>query len=758
MKQRLSPDLAAVALLIGLWLLFFWRLFTPITADQASLKQGDFSGQFVAFAGYQAARWSAGEIPLWNPYNNGGLPFIADTQAAVFYPPRLVTIALSNLAGGWSYHALELEMTAHVLAYTLFMYSFMRVVTRGYAHSMLGSVIGALIVGYSGFTTGYAPLQLAILEAAIWLPLAMTGVWWAAGGRFRPLPLVVTGAALGLSWMAGHPQTSFFITWLLIALWAWRVYVQRHSWIVFIVGGALFGGLAFGLAAVQLIPGLEYLTLTTRTGFSYDAKANGFPIQDVVQFAFPGVVSLYSPLHIGVVGVILALFAMMRRVQSAWFWAGVALFALLWSFGGNSPLYPLLYNVLPGLRFFRGQERAAFLVMSSLAVLAGLGAAALPVAGREASADQARDYAAALRLRVWLNRTLIGFLAVTLLMFIAWIGSPGAYSAAISPVVFAALIVGGVYLLLPNLIAQPQRPLIAWSLAGLLALELFTAHMDSPATYDPVPPETQLSMTAPPLVAQVLGDPDPPFRVDGERGLMANYGSLYGVQDIRGISPLFLERAWLIVETDLRQQRAWELFAVRYVFTDWDELPVPSTIVGTGQDALGSINLHRLTDPRPFAAVLHRYYVEPNDSAAVNLLRDPGIDPRRLAILNADPGVSSNDAAPLYTTAQVVSFAPERIEIRTDSAFDGVLTTALVDYPGWHASVDGEPTPMLRAYGALSAVALPAGAHTVTLIYDPLTYRVGAVISGVTWLAVVIVMIGTGIAYAAGKRASTVGG
>ena len=28
-----------------------------------------------------------GEIPLWNPYNNGGLPFIADTQAAVFYPP-----------------------------------------------------------------------------------------------------------------------------------------------------------------------------------------------------------------------------------------------------------------------------------------------------------------------------------------------------------------------------------------------------------------------------------------------------------------------------------------------------------------------------------------------------------------------------------------------------------------------------------------------------------------------------------------------
>ena len=71
----------------------------------------------------------SGEVPLWNPYNNGGLPFIADTQAAVFYPPRLLTIGLSSLAGGWTYHALELEMTFHVLAFTLMMYAFVRRLT-----------------------------------------------------------------------------------------------------------------------------------------------------------------------------------------------------------------------------------------------------------------------------------------------------------------------------------------------------------------------------------------------------------------------------------------------------------------------------------------------------------------------------------------------------------------------------------------------------------------------------------------------------
>src|SRR5262245_4972166 len=101
MKLRrflIFSDATALLVLVGLWLLFFWRLFTPIEADQASLKMGDFSGQFVAFAGYQYQRFAAGEVPLWDPDNNGGLPFIGDTQAAVFYPPRLVTIALSKLA------------------------------------------------------------------------------------------------------------------------------------------------------------------------------------------------------------------------------------------------------------------------------------------------------------------------------------------------------------------------------------------------------------------------------------------------------------------------------------------------------------------------------------------------------------------------------------------------------------------------------------------------------------------------------------
>jgi len=746
MSRRLSPDLLAVLGLTALWLLFFWRLFTPISADQVSLKQGDFSGQFVAFGGYQYARFADGEIPLWNPYNNGGLPFIADTQAAVFYPPRLATIMLARLSGGWSYHALELEMTAHVLAYSLMMYALVRRLTLKACGSVIGAFTAGLIAGYSGFTQGYAPLQLALLEAAIWLPLALIGIHEATRQRFRPSWLLLTGFALGLSWLAGHPQTSFFITYTLLAYFGYRIYARRLRWTGFVIGAAIFGLIAFGLAAVQLIPGVEYLTLTTRAGFGFDSKANGFPFQDVIQFIFPRIVSLYSPLFVGFMGLTLALVAVYRKLSTALFWGVIAFIALLWSFGGSSPIFAVLYNVLPGLYFFRGQERAAVLVMNSLAILAGLGAAHL------LEWDFVRDYAAALRLRLWLNRVFSAVLLIGALVAVSWIGNPTAYGGVIAPLAFSIIIVGITSLALPYLLGTERPPRAFWILPAILVLELFTVSMGAISTYDRVPPEQQISIVPPPLIAHTLADTDKPFRVDGERGVLANYGSLYGLQDIRGISPLFLNRAWNILESDLRHQVAWELFAVRYVFIDWNELMIPSTIVGRGADIFGEINLHRLSDPRPFALVTYRQFIARDDTHALELLHDPSINPRQTVILDRDPGVLSVDRP--STPAQVTLFEPERVVIEADIALDGVLSVALVDYPGWHATIDGNTVNIIRAYGAMSAVPLTAGEHTVEFVYDPLSYRIGAVISIAAWLSISIASLGL---YAVSKRTSTLG-
>jgi hypothetical protein len=722
-------DVLCVGVLVLVWLAFFWRQFTPVEAAQASLIKGDFSDQFVTFGAYQYARFAAGEVPLWNPYNNGGLPFIADTQAAVFYPPRLATIMLAKLGGGWTYHALELEMTAHVLFYTLTMYLLVRRMTRGWNGTYTGSLIAALIGGYGGYMTGYPPLQLALMEAGVWLPLAVLGIYEAFSGQppaasrqqkeesfsidgaehtekdtvtvidnvsffpqlrakfsrfFSPRPacegegpgvrgrtsnlpgvaavrwpyLIWTGFALGMSWMAGHPQTSFFLTYLLLAYLAYRVYAARLPIWTWLAGAAIFGVIAFGTVAVTLLPGIEYLIQTSRAGFDYADMSHGFPLNELVQIVFPGV-TLWSPLWSGLIGLGLALYAAGTVRGQALYWGGVALFALLFSLGGNGPLYPLLYPVVPGLRYFRGQERIAYLYAHSIAIMAGFGAAAL---------------------------------------------------------------------------ARRIRPPWQALLAGAVIVELFAVGLTNPND-DAGTPEANINRN--PLIEPVLTDKDVPFRVDGLRVLGGNWGSYYQIADIQGISPLFLTGPQEIIEAGLPDERAWELFSVRYVYSDWDALAVPGEVIAEGEDAIGLVKLHRLTAQRPFAHLLYDAVTVESDEAARAVLADAAFNPRTTAILHTDAPIDLPMTPVERYGTTVTRWTPEKVTIAAETPENAILSLSQVDYPGWYATVDGEDVPLIRAYGGLSALPLPAGQHTIELIYNPITYRIGAVLSALTWLSLI---------------------
>ncbi len=733
LRRWLKLDVIAVIILVAIWLLFFWRLFTPIEADQASVKKGDFSGQFVAFAAYQYQRFAAGEVPLWDPYNNGGLPFIGDTQAAVFYPPRLVTIGLSKLAGGWTYHALELEMTLHVLACSLFMYFLVRRMTLGQTGSVFGAFIAAVIFSYGGFMQSYPPLQLALLEAAIWLPLAILGIHEATRGeKIRWSWLLLTGLTFGVSWMAGHPQTSWFSTYLLTAYLVYRAYRQQNSWRVIIGGVLAFGILGGALAAIQLLPGLEYLSHTARTGLTFEAKGNGFPIQDVVQFVFTNVVSQWSPLYVGIVGLVLAGIALWRRLPESIFWGIVALVALGLSFGKNSPIYATFYNILPGLRFFRGQERGAFLIAFSLATLAGIGAAHL------ISWDKLQDFKATRRIQ----QVLIGLIAlcgvVLAFVMVGWMGNRDAYGPYIQPIALSLILAASTLTLIAWLLNVPQSVIRQSLLAVLLIFDLFTLSMDNRFNYDPIPPQKQLNFNPPPMVATAKADTDLPFRVDGYRVLNDNYGGLYDVADMRGISPLFLDGPNSIINGSLINPTAWELFAVRYVYTDWEQMPVPSTIITNGEDRYGKVNMHKLTDPRPFANLVYDTRIVANDAQALAALSDTNIQLRRTVVLEQSPSIPVSGEKPSDASTIVTEFKPESFTISVNSSTNAVLSVAHPDYPGWIATLDGTTTPILRAYGALAAVVVPAGEHTIVFKYDPLSYKLGAIVSLLAWVTAVL--------------------
>jgi uncharacterized membrane protein YfhO len=91
--------------------------------------------------------------------------------------------------------------------------------------------------------------------------------------------------------------------------------------------------------------------------------------------------------------------------------------------------------------------------------------------------------------------------------------------------------------------------------------------------------------------------------------------------------------------------------------------------------------------------------------------------------------------------------AANRVTIRAVLDAPGYLVLADTWYPGWRATVDGEPAEILRANYAFRAVWLEAGEHVVEMVYRPLSVIGGGAVS-----LAALVLLAVGLAMTRGKE------
>jgi hypothetical protein len=120
----------------------------------------------------------------------------------------------------------------------------------------------------------------------------------------------------------------------------------------------------------------------------------------------------------------------------------------------------------------------------------------------------------------------------------------------------------------------------------------------------------------------------------------------------------------------------------------------------------------------------------PSDSLAERLHR-PDFEPRLAVLVEELPtDLRSGPAGgTVEGEVELVEQRPERIvaDVRADTGAFLVLTDTW--FPGWRARVDEREVPILRAYGALRAVPVPAGSSRVTFEYAPRSFAMGATAS-----------------------------
>jgi hypothetical protein len=90
-----------------------------------------------------------------------------------------------------------------------------------------------------------------------------------------------------------------------------------------------------------------------------------------------------------------------------------------------------------------------------------------------------------------------------------------------------------------------------------------------------------------------------------------------------------------------------------------------------------------------------------------------------------------------HGTARITSYGPDDVRVHTSADGDAWLVLSDTYYPGWTASIDGQPTTVLRGDVLFRVVPVPSGEHDVQLRFEPGSVKLGLVISAVCLIGVV---------------------
>jgi len=185
-----------------------------------------------------------GEIPLWNPLNNSGLPFLAQWNTMALYPPCLFYVLLPL---PW---ALGVFNLLHLILGGLGMYF----LARRWTGNATGAACAGVAFAFSGLSLHCLmwPNNMAALG---WMPWVVWQVEraWSRGGT----AVITAGVVSALQVLAGAPEILIF-TWLIVAaMFAGGVWRSRGSRPRLVRRIGVIALLTTGLTAAQMFPFLD---------------------------------------------------------------------------------------------------------------------------------------------------------------------------------------------------------------------------------------------------------------------------------------------------------------------------------------------------------------------------------------------------------------------------------------------------------------------------------------------------------------------
>ncbi|WP_373070583.1 hypothetical protein [Gemmatimonas sp.] len=733
------------------------------------------SDQYIA--GYSFREFAARALrdgqgfPQWNPYQFGGMPYVAAMHGDIFYPTFLLRLLLpTDIAMTWGF-------VLHTFLAGVFTVGFLRAagvrvqsaIVGGVAYLLSGAVASYASPGHDGKL-----FVSALLPAALWA--LVRGMRDGRRGAWGLLALIV-----GLAVLSPHPQ---LLQYMLLTCGAFALFLALRPWslapesaapareatssrplrrLALALGAVVLGAL---MGAIQYLPVQEYVPWSPRAGGKgYDyATSFSFPLEETINMYLPqfsGILEHYwgrNGIHfhseyIGATVLVLALFAfggglVNRHRSHAWFWLGTLIVSLLWAWGGNTPFYQLVYAVVPGSKFFRAPSTMLYVSAFACSVLAAFGAERV-LAGKGTIRYAIAWGSFALLVAILATSGACTNIAMSILGDargdLIEANAPNVVAGAWRSAVAVLALVG---LMLAVARGALKGPVAGWFLAFVVVLDLwsvernywtFSARADQLYAEDDIIRFLKSQPEPARVIAIPLGDnmaPHDPFVLGdalmhhGIRGVLGYHGNELGrYQELYGKSEGFQQIA---------NPNFWSLTNARFFYTNTPGLPFQGAKLAAGpvRNAAGTMTyLYELPGDHP-AAWVAPMIVKLDDATTKATILNPLFDVKRVAIFDTTSTIQARPVnsplpEPVPFGVEVTKYHAGAIDITLGgpAPAGSALIVSENFYPGWTAVVDGKPATIARADYTLIGVELPMGAKSVQLRFDSAPYHTGKLLT-----------------------------
>ena len=781
LKRLFRLELIPITLILGAGLLFlFWEVifegYVQVPADivlfdpvmQEALPNGMTQPQNPLLSDhiYQFYMWHSlaarsmqhtGKIPLWNPYILAGHPLVANAQSALFYPVNLLLYWFSPGT------VATIRVFFNIAVAGIFTYLFGSALKM----SRMGATLAAVAFAFSGAVM-VGPGH-AYANAIVWLPFIM----WSAekilnGSRVYCWGLVAA-VGVGLSILGGHPETTFHnlfiygLYFLVRLIFLDAAFAKKRR---FFIAFAVSIGVGLLLGAIQLIPFAALLSQ------SFIVSRNRSWLVDSIYYSrewLPNVSTLVTLLYPN-------------------FFGHPADYTYLWPFSNyqNFLEQSMYFGLIPfalavGAPFARQKKQRVVVII--IAILAALVlAVALRLPGFEAinylpvfdkvnntrfkwtfaflgavlagfGLDAFGRYILSNRVK---NGSVFNLAAFVILLSLAIFVIIGFWKTVVPKLLPITSDSFEYHLLFAIFSFQQPRTFIS-VVVVLLAIGAYWYFRNKPAKlplfgaliivvtliellviakgYNTTVPR-EIILPEVKLVQELRKDSDL-FRImPVDKGVFwPNYGAVYGLFHVGGYDlPGFKRYADIYLQQGGEDYR--QLWSPDWPLVDWMNVKYVISVQEQNLDKFelaldgGRYKLYKNEDVLPRAYLVYHFDVIEDDPTALEVLTDGAFEFQNTVILSndlppAEAGAITPPANPAAQSVNVVAYDNDRVTLAVTTETPGILVMSDVHAPGWNVFVDDRQTNLYRANYTFRGVFVPAGQHTVTFNYNPLSFQIG---------------------------------